>query len=84
MTVLLYAVLFFNYEIQKKICLNLNSQNSNSRIRTEFESLFECYCCCGVDLISLLLTIEEIVQKLFSSNDESERYSYLFKGSEGD
>ena len=30
----------------KKICLSSNSQNLNSRIRTEFKSLFECCCCC--------------------------------------
>ena len=52
----------FQLRNTKKICLNSNSQNSNSRIQTEFESLFECCCCC-VDFISLLLTVEEIVRK---------------------
>ena len=54
----------FQIRNTKKICLNLNSQNLNSRIWMEFESLFECRCCCcRADFISLLLTIEEIVRK---------------------
>ena len=53
----------FQLRNTKKICLNSNSQNSNSRIRTEFEPLVECCCCCCVDFISLLLTVEEIVRK---------------------
>ena len=52
----------FQLRNTKKICLNSNSQNSISRIRTEFESLFECCCWCCVDFISLLLTIEAMAK----------------------